>query len=64
MVLFVVANMLFVLVRMITAVPSVSVPLIFARQLFVVVLSLGFLFPSVFETHFFLSTVIIWLMQS
>merc|ERR1719293_8162 len=39
MVLFVVANMLFVLVRMITAVPSGSVPLIFARQLFIIVLS-------------------------
>ena len=45
MVLFDVANMLFVLVRMITAVPSVSVPIIFARQLFVVVLSLYIIRP-------------------
>ena len=44
MVLFDVANMLFVLVRMI-AVPSVSVPLIFARQLFMVVLSLYVIRP-------------------
>merc|ERR1719391_650700 len=45
MVLFDVANALFVLVRMITAVPSVSVPIIFARQLFVVVLSLNVIRP-------------------
>merc|ERR1719259_593853 len=45
MVLFVVANVLFVLVRMIAAVPSVSVPIIFARQLFVVVLSLYVIRP-------------------
>ena len=45
MVLFDVANMLFVLVRMIAAVPSVSVPLIFARQLFMVVLSLYVIRP-------------------
>merc|ERR1719356_1979373 len=44
MVLFDVANILFVLVRMI-AVPSVSVPIIFARQLFVVVLSLYIIRP-------------------
>merc|ERR1719356_653888 len=46
MVLFDVANILFVLVRMIAAVPSVSVPLIFARQFFVVVLSLYVIRPS------------------
>ena len=45
MVLFDVANILFVLVRMITAVPSVSVPIIFARQLFVVVLSPNVICP-------------------
>merc|ERR1719295_943601 len=45
MVLFDVAKMLFVLVRMITAVPSVSVPIIFARQLFVVVRSLYVIRP-------------------